>query len=402
MNDFEGKKILIGITGGIAAYKSAYLVRALTQLGATVRVVMTESAKSFITPMTLQALSGYPVRSELFDDEAERAMGHIELARFADYLIIAPATANCIAKMAYGLADDLLSTLLLVAECPIIVCPAMNQSMWKHVTTQANLKLLQERGVLMVGPNEGIQACGEYGYGRVCEADEVINAIRLYSVNNLLKGKSVLITAGPTREMIDPVRYLSNKSSGKMGYALAEAAYRAGAQVTLVTGPTSLTPISGIRVKQVDSASAMYETVMDELQSGDIFIGAAAVADYRVEQIESSKIKKGTNTQLSLALSKNKDILAEVAKTGFASFVVGFAAETDDLLKHAREKLVNKNIDMIIANDVSRGQGFDVNENQVTVLTHEDEQSIQMMNKVSLAGVLMTKIALKLKGRIKT
>ena len=363
---------------------------------------MTESAKSFITPMTLQALSGYPVRSELFDDEAERAMGHIELARFADYLIIAPATANCIAKMAYGLADDLLSTLLLVAECPIIVCPAMNQSMWKHVTTQANLKLLQERGVLMVGPNEGIQACGEYGYGRVCEADEVINAIRLYSVNNLLKGKSVLITAGPTREMIDPVRYLSNKSSGKMGYALAEAAYRAGAQVTLVTGPTSLTPISGIRVKQVDSASAMYETVMDELQSGDIFIGAAAVADYRVEQIESSKIKKGTNTQLSLALSKNKDILAEVAKTGFASFVVGFAAETDDLLKHAREKLVNKNIDMIIANDVSRGQGFDVNENQVTVLTHEDEQSIQMMNKVSLAGVLMTKIALKLKGRIKT
>ncbi|MFZ4077211.1 MAG: bifunctional phosphopantothenoylcysteine decarboxylase/phosphopantothenate--cysteine ligase CoaBC [Legionellaceae bacterium] len=398
MKDFEGQHILLGITGGIAAYKSTYLVRALTQLGAVVRVVMTESATAFVTPMTFQALSGFPVRTALFDEAAERAMGHIELARFADYLVIAPASANCIAKMAHGLADDLLSTLTLVAECPVIVCPAMNHSMWKHPATQANCALLKERGVLIVGPSEGIQACQEYGYGRVSEPEEIIHALRLYGVKDCLKGESVVITAGPTREALDPVRYLSNRSSGKMGYALAQAAHTAGAKVTLVTGPTDLAFPTGVDVKQVESAQAMHACVMASLKPGDIFIGTAAVADYRVEAIAAHKLKKGQQTRRSLDLLENDDILADVVKTGRASYVVGFAAETCDVLKHAREKLSRKNVDMLVANDVSGGRGFDSDENQVTVLTRDHEETLPSMHKMRLAGQLIIKIASCLQG----
>lgn len=393
MKDFEGQPILLGITGGIAAYKSTYLVRALTQLGAVVRVVMTESATAFVTPMTFQALSGFPVRTALFDEAAERAMGHIELARFADYLVIAPASANCIAKMAHGLADDLLSTLTLVAECPVIVCPAMNHSMWKHPATQANCALLKERGVLIVGPSEGIQACQEYGYGRVSEPEEIINALRLYGVKDCLAGQSVVITAGPTREALDPVRYLSNRSSGKMGYALAQAAHTAGAKVTLVTGPTDLPFPTGIAVQQVESAQAMHDGVMASLKPGDIFIGTAAVADYRVEAIAAHKLKKGQQTRRSLDLVENDDILADVVKTGRASYVVGFAAETCDVLHHARDKLSRKNVDMLIANDVSGGRGFDSDENEVTVLTCDHEETLPSMHKMRLAGQLIIKIA---------
>ena len=393
MKDFEGIKILLGITGGIAAYKSTYLVRALTELGAQVRVVMTEHAKSFITPLTLQALSGFPVRTELFDGEAERAMSHIELARFADYLVIAPASANCIAKLAHGFADDLLSTLTLVAECPLIICPAMNQSMWKHPATQANCKTLTDRGVVMVGPTAGEQACGESGFGRVSEAEDIIQAIRLHSVKGLLKGKSVVITAGPTREAIDPVRYLSNRSSGKMGYALAAAAYYAGANVTLITGPSSLTSLPGINVLNGDTAISMHKAVMSALKPGDIFIGAAAVSDYRVEHIATEKIKKDKAQHLSLSLVKNKDILSDVVKTNRASYVVGFAAETHDLIQHAQDKLHAKQVDMIIANLVSDTQGFDFNDNEVTVITNDMQKSLKMMNKNRLAAELIKIIA---------
>ena len=282
MQDFINKKILLGVCGGIAAYKSAYLLRELTRLGAEVRVVMTHSAQQFISPLIMQALSGNEVRTDLFDTQAERAMGHIELARWADYLLIAPASANCLAKMAQGIADDLLSTLYLVAEIPVIVCPAMNRSMWAHPATKANCEFLQNRGVIFVGPEEGEQACGEQGFGRVSEADQIVDALRLYEVHGLLTGKKVVITAGPTRETIDPVRYLSNYSSGKMGYALAEAAAMAGAQVTLISGPSGLVASSGIELIKVESAASMLDEVMKHMKAGSIFIGTAAVADYSV------------------------------------------------------------------------------------------------------------------------
>ncbi|STX49496.1 bifunctional phosphopantothenoylcysteine decarboxylase/phosphopantothenate synthase [Legionella hackeliae] len=292
MQDLANKKIVLGVCGGIAAYKTAYLVRELTNLGVDVRVVMTASAQQFISPLTFQALSGNDVRTTLFDEQAERAMGHIELARWADYLLIAPASANCLAKMANGLADDLLSTLYLVTEAPVIICPAMNRSMWRHPATQANCTLLKARGVIIVGPEEGSQACGEEGLGRLSETQAIINALRCYEINQCLVGKTLLITAGPTREAIDPVRYLSNHSSGKMGYALAEAAVLAGAKVVLVTGPTGLTPPAGVEVHRVESAKDMYSAVMANLQNDMIFIGTAAVADYSMASPTNEKIKK--------------------------------------------------------------------------------------------------------------
>ncbi len=387
MQDFANKKILLGVCGGIAAYKSAYLVRELTQLGASVRVVMTASAQEFITPMTLQALSGHAVRSEVFDSEAERAMGHIELARWADYLLIAPATAHCLAKMAHGLADDLLSTIYLVTEAPVIVCPAMNRSMWAHPATQANVQQLVRRGVLMVGPAEGAQACGEYGLGRMSEVDAIIAALRLQDVPPILRGLHVLITAGPTHEAIDPVRYISNRSSGKMGYALAIAARMAGATVTLVSGPSALPPPEGVAFYSVDTARAMFDTVMQQLQPGMIFIGAAAVGDYAVQCPAKTKLKKQAADTLTLTL--NPDILAAVAESGKASFVVGFAAETTQLLAHAAEKLRVKKLDMMVANQVGAGLGFDVDDNQVTVLVKGDQIELKKTNKTRLAGQLI-------------
>ncbi|VEH37099.1 DNA/pantothenate metabolism flavoprotein [Legionella sainthelensi] len=292
MQDFIGKKILLGVCGGVGAYKSAFLVRELTRVGADVKVVMTRSAQEFVSPLLMQALSGNDVRTDLFDAQAERAMGHIELARWADCLVIAPASANCLAKITQGIADDLLSTLCLVTETPIIVCPAMNRSMWAHPATQANCKILQERGVIFVGPEEGSQACGEYGLGRVSEAEQIINAIRLHEVHRLLLGKKVVVTAGPTRESIDPVRYISNYSSGKMGHAMAEAAAMAGAQVTLISGPSTLNVSTAIKQIKVESAQEMLNAVMQEMPERGIFIGTAAVADYGVESPALEKIKK--------------------------------------------------------------------------------------------------------------
>ena len=391
MQDFMNKKIVLGICGGIAAYKTAHLVRELTRLGAHVRVVMTASAQEFITPMTLQALSGHAVRSEVFDSEAERAMGHIELARWADYLLIAPATANCLAKMAQGFADDLLSTIYLVTEAPVLVCPAMNRSMWAHPATQANVEQLIQRGVLMVGPEEGSQACGEYGFGRMSEVENIIAALRLHNMPRLLQGQHVLITAGPTHEAIDPVRYISNRSSGKMGYALALAARMAGATVTLISGPSALTPPEGVIFYSVETAREMHDAVMQHMQPGMVFIGAAAVGDYGVQNAAVHKLKKQASATLTLTL--NPDILAAVADSGKAAFVVGFAAETTDLLTHAAEKLRVKKLDMIIANQVGAGLGFDVDDNQVTVLTKNTQIDLEKTNKTRLAGQLIAILA---------
>ncbi|MDP3561965.1 MAG: bifunctional phosphopantothenoylcysteine decarboxylase/phosphopantothenate--cysteine ligase CoaBC [Legionellaceae bacterium] len=393
MQDFLNKKIVLGICGGIAAYKSAYLVRELTRLGAIVRVVMTASAREFITPMTLQALSGHEVRSELWDSEAERAMGHIELARWADYLVIAPASANCLAKMANGLADDLLSTLYLVAEVPVIVCPAMNRSMWGHPATQANCRILTSRAVVMIGPDEGSQACGEFGLGRMSEIDQIIDGLRLCDVKPLLQGREVLITAGPTRELIDPVRYIGNHSSGKMGYALAKAAVMAGAKVTLISGPSALPSPLGVTCLRVDSANEMLDAVMCHLQPGAIFISAAAVADYAVENPAPQKLKKQNQDTITLTLKKNPDILSTVANSRKASYVVGFAAETDDVVKHATDKFYAKQLDMIIANQVGKGIGFDSDENQVTVITKQEQVTWDRVHKTRLAGYIITLIA---------
>ena len=393
MQDFINKKIVLGICGGIAAYKSAYLVRELTRAGAIVRVVMTASAQQFITPMTLQGLSGHEVRCDLFDSQAERAMGHIELARWADFMVIAPASANCLAKMAHGLADDLLSTIYLVADVPVFVCPAMNHSMWAHAATRANCEQLKQRGVIIVGPEEGSQACGEYGFGRMSEVNQILSALRLQDVGQLLRGQHVLITAGPTQEAIDPVRFLSNRSSGKMGYALAQAALVAGAQVTLVSGPCALPPPTGVVLYSADTAQAMFDIVMQQLKPGMIFIAAAAVADYRIQTCAEHKIKKGDNPELTLTLIPNPDILANVAFTGKAAFVVGFAAETTRVLEFAASKLQKKKVDMMIANQVGRGVGFDADDNQVTVLTKNKQISVPKMNKTRLAGKLIAIIA---------
>ena len=396
MQDFVDKKIVLGICGGIAAYKAAFLVRELTQLGAEVRVVMTQSAQQFITPLTLQALSGHEVHCDLFDPSAERAMGHIELARWADYLVIAPASANCLGKLAHGLADDLLTTLYLVCEVPVVICPAMNRSMWLHPAVVQNVTLLQQRGAILVGPDEGSQACGEVGYGRVAEPEHIIEALRLTELHNVLAGKKVMITAGPTCEPIDPVRFITNRSSGKMGYALAAAAQMAGAKVTLISGPTALTPPLGVALKSVQSAQRMYEEVMENLTPGMIFIGCAAVADYRVAKTAEQKIKKHVNADCSIDLVLNPDIVSEVVKSKQCAYVVGFAAETNDLLRHAKEKLRAKKLDMLVANQVGDGLGFEKEENKVIILTADEKIDLPKAHKTRLAGQVIAIMANKL------
>ncbi|CEG58682.1 bifunctional phosphopantothenoylcysteine decarboxylase/phosphopantothenate--cysteine ligase CoaBC [Legionella fallonii] len=398
MQDFINKKILLGVCGGVAAYKSAYLVRELTRLGAEVRVVMTKSAQQFISPLLMQALSGNEVRTDLFDTQAERAMGHIELARWADYLLIAPASANFLAKMAQGIADDLLSTLYLVAEIPVFICPAMNRSMWAHPATKANCSLLRERGGVFIGPEEGSQACGEEGVGRVSEAEQIITALRLHDVYQLLPGKKIVITAGPTRESIDPVRYLTNYSSGKMGYALAEAAAMAGAQVTLISGPSTLNVSAGIELIKVESAQSMLDEVVKHMQKDSIFIGTAAVADYRVKSPATEKMKKKDHASLTLELVRNVDVLSTVAASGHASFVVGFAAETTDLVAYAKEKLHDKKLDMIVANQVGKGVGFESDLNQVTVITKNKQIELTLTHKTRLAGQIIAILAATLQN----
>lgn len=395
--DFAQKKILLGVTGGIAAYKSAYFVRALQQLGAEVRVVMTESAKQFIAPLTFQALSGHPVRSALFDAAAEDAMNHIELARWADYLVIAPASAHCLAQLAHGLADDLLSTLYLVCNrIPVIVCPAMNRNMWAHSATQTNSRILREHGVILVGPTQGEQACGDIGLGRMLEPEWIIDALRLADQRALygaLKGQRIVITAGPTWEMIDPVRVISNRSSGKMGYALAWAACYAGAEVILISGPTAINPPPGVELIIAQSADLMHQAVMQHLLKDDIFIGCAAVCDFKVTQVSSQKIKKSQQPAMILELTPNPDILEAVASSQKCQYVVGFSAETCQVELHAREKLQKKRLDMIIANEVGETKGFDQTDNAAMIIAADQIKTLPSMHKTRLAGLIIQEIA---------
>lgn len=391
MKSLINKNILLGVTGGIAAYKSAEIVRGLKKARSSVRVVMTQSAKEFITPLTLQALSGNPVSTDLLDVEAEAAMGHIELARWADAILIAPATANTLAKLSSGRADDLLSSITLAFDGPIGLAPAMNQAMWKDERTQSNIQNLEHKNFSLYGPGAGEQACGDVGLGRMLEPSEIIELFASLFEAGTMSNKSILITAGPTQEPIDPVRYLTNRSSGKMGYALAEAAVEAGAQVTLVSGPVNIEPPARCNLVSVKTAEEMHEAVMHHIKKKDIYIGTAAVADYSPTKVEGSKIKKDrSNSPLVLEMKENKDILKEVSELEDKPYMVGFAAETDDLLENARKKLETKKLDLIIANDVSdKSIGFDSNENEVTLITSSEELLLDRDSKKKIAKKIL-------------
>jgi phosphopantothenoylcysteine decarboxylase/phosphopantothenate--cysteine ligase len=389
-------RILLGVSGGIAAYKAAELVRGLRQRALEVQVVMTRGARRFITATTLQALSGRPVRTSLWDAAAEAAMGHIELARWADALVIAPASADTLARLAQGRADDLLSTLCLASDAPLWLAPAMNRVMWAHPATQANVALLAARGARILGPGSGEQACGEIGLGRMSEPDEIIAALLAPSVTGALAGRRVLISAGPTLEDIDPVRFLGNRSSGRMGFAVAEAACAAGANVHLVAGPVSLPTPAGVRRTDVRSALDMRAAVQAAIPQADVFIAAAAVADYRPAQVYASKRKKSADSW-ELELVANPDIVAEVAAAPERPFVVGFAAETDALESHARGKLERKRLDMIAANLVGRdGRGFESEANALTVFWPGGSEEIALCDKRQAAARLIALVAQRL------
>ncbi len=385
------QNIILGVTGGIAAYKAPELVRRLRERGAAVQVVLTDSARQFVTETSLQAVSGQPVRQNLWDKEAEAAMGHIELARWADLVLIAPATAEFMARLAAGAAPDLLTTLCLASKAPIVLAPAMNHVMWAKPAVQANRALLEERGVRLLGPEDGDQACGETGVGRMMQPDDIATAIQPVA-SGLLLGKTVMVTAGPTREAIDPVRYITNRSSGKMAYAIAQAARDAGAKVILISGPVNLDEPSGVKVVSITTAEQMFAATHEHIQGVDIFVAAAAVSDYRPETEAQNKIKKVKPT-MQLNLVKSPDTLASVAKMADGPFTVGFAAETEQLRKYALGKLDGKNLDMIVANKVGVDRGFDSDVNTVEVYWRGGEQSFPTAAKSELAEDLIRLIA---------
>lgn len=393
MSRLNNRHIVLGITGGIAAYKAAELVRRLKERGAQVHVVMTDAAREFITPLTLQALSGNPVHTSLLDPEAEAAMGHIELARWADLLLVAPASADFLAKLAGGHADNLLSTLWLACQSHKAIAPAMNQAMWADAATQRNIALLAEGGAQVFGPAAGEQACGDVGLGRMLEAVQLADAAEALFQSGLLDGVKLLITAGPTREAIDPVRYISNHSSGKMGYALARAAANAGASVTLVSGPVALATPESVERVDVTSAEDMFAAVMARAENVDMFIGCAAVADYRPVSVAEQKIKKNDDN-MQLTLVKNPDIITAVAALAKRPFTVGFAAETEQLLPHARGKLERKRLDAIIANNVAtQGIGFNSDDNEVVLVSAREQHALPLMGKQQLADALIVRLA---------
>ncbi len=389
MTTLANKNIVLGITGGIAAYKTPDLVRKLKAEGANVRVVLTQGGQAFVSPLSLQAVSGHTISESLLDPAAEAAMGHIELAKWADIILIAPATAHCIAKLAHGLADDLLTTLCLATTANIVLAPAMNQQMWAAQATQDNLEIIKQREITLIGPAAGEQACGDVGLGRMVEPEEIVATLSSQTEPALLSGLNVVITAGPTREAIDPVRYITNHSSGKMGYALAQAAQAMGANVTLVSGPVSLSPPRDVTVHQVTSAESMLDSVMKVINDCDIFIGCAAVADYRIAQQAPQKIKKN-NQEMSLTFVKNPDILATVASLPSPPFTLGFAAETENLDAYAKQKLTRKNLNMIAANNVSDSSiGFNSEHNALHVFWPTGDQQLPMTDKRTLAKDLL-------------
>jgi phosphopantothenoylcysteine decarboxylase/phosphopantothenate--cysteine ligase len=394
MKTLVNKNILLGVTGGIAAYKSAEIVRRLQDHGADVRVVMTAAAQEFITPLTMQALSGNPVHTDLLNTAAEAGMSHIEQARWADLILVAPATADFIARLVQGQANDLLTTLCSASNAPICLAPAMNQAMWSNSANQANLRILQELDIQCFGPAEGVQACGDVGLGRMLEPEEIAQLTAKQFKTQALTGMRVVITAGPTREAIDPVRYISNHSSGKMGYSLAIAARDAGAKVLLISGPTNLDRPDHCEVVAVESAQEMYDISIDACEGCDIFIAAAAVADYRPAAISTQKIKKQNQDNMTIDLIKNPDIVSAVAHLEKKPFTVGFAAETQNVVDYARGKLQRKKLDMVIANDVSRNDiGFNSDDNAVSIVWADRVEELSLQSKAILARTLIDRIA---------
>ncbi|WP_350585404.1 bifunctional phosphopantothenoylcysteine decarboxylase/phosphopantothenate--cysteine ligase CoaBC [Pseudoalteromonas sp. RB2-MNA-CIBAN-0110] len=394
MTNLTNKKIVLGITGGIAAYKCAELVRRLKDSGCEVKVVMTESAKHFITPLTMQAVSGEIVSDSLLDPSAEASMGHIEFAKWADLILVAPATCNIIAKMAAGIADDLLTTLLLATPAKVAVAPAMNQQMYAHAATQANLATLKARNVLIWGPGKGEQACGDIGAGRMLEPHELVALCIAKEQPQLLAGKTITITAGPTREPLDPVRFISNHSSGKMGYALAEAALQLGAKVNLISGPVTIKAPTGVNLINIESAEELLTESLTYAPQSDAFIGCAAVADYRAANIATQKMKK-QGDELTLTLTKNPDVIAAIANLKQnRPYTVGFAAETQNVESYAKGKLKNKNLDMICANDVSKsGLGFNSDHNALTLYWHNEQLELPTTSKIEIARKVIEQLA---------
>lgn len=392
MQNLQDKKIVLGITGGIAAYKTPELVRRLKEHGADIRIVMTDSAKAFVTPLSLQAVSANPIADSLLDTEAELAMGHIELAKWADLILIAPASANTLAKISHGLADDLLSTICLATSAPIAVAPAMNQQMWHNQATQDNITILKKRNVTIFGPGQGEQACGDVGYGRMLDVPELVDLCCQFFQHKTLSGQHWVITAGPTREAIDPVRFISNHSSGKMGYGIAQAAKNAGAKVTLISGPVTISPPNDVQVINVESALDMHREAIKQAQTCTIFVACAAVADYRIAEVAEQKIKKSADN-MKINLIKNPDIVADIANLKEKPFTVGFAAETQDVEQYALGKLTKKGLDLIAANNVAiAGQGFNSDNNSLTVYGHSFKKALALNNKLQLAKELVAVI----------
>lgn len=392
MNKPVNKCVLVGVSGGIAAYKSPDLVRRLREHGADVRVAMTQNAHSFISSLTLQAVSGHAVHDRLLDSDAESGMDHIELARWADLIIIAPASADCIARLAHGLADDLLTTVCLASEAKLYIAPAMNQQMWQHAATQENCSILTKRGAVIVGPGIGDQACGETGPGRMLEPSAIVNRLQDTDPEGVLQNVNVTVTAGPTWEALDPVRGITNHSSGKMGYAIAQAARQSGANVTLVSGPCSLETPANVERIDVVSATEMLEAVDKHLTTTDVFIGVAAVSDYRPVMSAKEKIKKDAQA-MTIELVQNPDILSFVSKSTRPPFSVGFAAETENVLKNARTKLQNKGVDLIVANQVGNGKAFGADENHLILIDQERATDLGNGPKIQLAQRLVEQIA---------
>jgi phosphopantothenoylcysteine decarboxylase/phosphopantothenate--cysteine ligase len=398
MTDLHGKRVLLGVTGSIAAYKSPDIVRRLKEQGAEVRVVLTASAEKLVAPTVFQAVSGEPVRGDIWDAQAEAAMGHIELARWADIILIAPATANVIAQLASGAADNLLTTLVLASDAQLALAPAMNQAMWNDAATQENCAVLAGRNALFIGPAEGSQACGDSGPGRMMEPVDIVSRLARGGADGALEGLRVVVTAGPTREPIDPVRFISNRSSGKMGFAVARAAAQAGADVLLIAGPVSLPTPPGVQRLNAETTQQMFDTTMANIADAHIYIGAAAIADYRPVTAATQKIKKRADT-LDIHMTRSPDLLATIAALPDGPFAVGFAAETEKLEEHATAKLERKRLAMIIANRVGENLCFDADDNEVVVLWPGGRQVFPRLTKQALAAGLIELIAARYRAR---
>jgi phosphopantothenoylcysteine decarboxylase/phosphopantothenate--cysteine ligase len=401
MQSFSNKNILLCITGGIAAYKSAEILRLFKKNGADIRIVMTEAAKEFITPLTMQALSGNPIHNSLLDEKAEAAMSHIELAKWADIIIIAPCTAETMSKLAHGRADDLMGAVILASNAKTFIAPAMNVEMWRDPVTQNNLNILSQRDLYFIGPASGEQACGDVGDGRMEEPLNIFNFIKNKVINNKLQNIKITITAGPTREQIDPVRYISNNSSGKMGYALADAAIEEGAEVILISGPVSLRSNPKAKLISINSADELLNEAYKAMESSDIFISCAAVADYKPLNSHDNKIKKNKDEMLDITLTKNPDILSSISKKHPDKFIVGFAAETENVEDNAKDKLINKKLNMIIANDVSDTSiGFDSDNNEVMIITQNKSILAKKDSKLNIARNIIDLITKEIKDVI--